>query len=163
MARASLSWAWAANTSQVQRSTCSGWRTLGVVQPRVCFMKRIVCSRSNLRQYAFQRRSRSSPLHQSHSFFGLRVSLGSLPTSTRTAQAPTFDSSRLRQSQKIGSGYDLIWVRRCAPQRLLERLGKLNEAAVEVENHGAVQVARACEEIVKRLQEQENRLRESEE
>ncbi len=35
--------------SQLQRSACSGWRTRGVVHPKVCLRKRKVCSRSKLR------------------------------------------------------------------------------------------------------------------
>jgi hypothetical protein len=47
----------------------------------------MVCSRSNLRQYARQSTLRSAslcPLHHSQSFFGLRVCRGNLPTSTKT-------------------------------------------------------------------------------
>jgi|tagenome__1003787_1003787.scaffolds.fasta_scaffold20955439_4 hypothetical protein len=40
MGRARRSWVQASSTSQVQRSACSGVRTLGVVQPSACLHKR---------------------------------------------------------------------------------------------------------------------------
>ena len=70
--RARRSSVYAATTSQVQRSACSGVRSAGVVQPRVCLTKRNVCSRSKRRTYARQQTSRSGspgPDHHSQSVF----------------------------------------------------------------------------------------------
>lgn len=46
--------------SQVQWSAASGVRIFGQVQPRVCLKRRKVCSMSNHRRYACQRRSTSA-------------------------------------------------------------------------------------------------------
>ncbi|KOG32812.1 hypothetical protein AQJ84_39245 [Streptomyces resistomycificus] len=53
---------WAAITSHVQRSPASGEWSFGRVHPRVCFISRKVCSRSNLLRNACQRTSMPSPV-----------------------------------------------------------------------------------------------------
>ncbi|CAM5655322.1 hypothetical protein SHIRM173S_07648 [Streptomyces hirsutus] len=63
--------------SQVHRSAVSAWRTFGAVQPRVCFISRKVCSRSNLRRNSCHQRSTSAGAaavaeHHSQTGFGLR-------------------------------------------------------------------------------------------
>ncbi len=58
--RVSLSWVWAAMTIHVHRSADSGVRSLGRVQPSVCFSKRKVCSKSKRRRNRCQRRCDSA-------------------------------------------------------------------------------------------------------
>lgn len=52
---------WAVTISYVHRSAASGARSFGRFQPSVCLIIRKVCSRSNLRRNACQRRSTFSP------------------------------------------------------------------------------------------------------
>lgn len=99
--RARRSWARATIGIQVQRSTASGVRSFGVVQPRACCAQRKACSRPKRWRCACRKRSASSglaPVFDDHSHTGGASSfdrhspLSRISVSSAKGGSPTWSS-----------------------------------------------------------------------